>query len=340
LMVNEVITPRMTVFGLSLDVDDKELVKTFYSTSKADTWADREEVCATMKQSMADFVQLLSTPDTPDLTQFSVYNFESVPDTNKHAKVGLRFIFRFKNLAFKDTEVVSNFIKAFRFFLMRSLKSVGNSIDEEIYSGTTGHLLRLPMMGKDILPNGRLSRMLIPLFTEFTASFRPTLGLVHMKQPKFREEEAVVLSSIGNISDLVSKYSPKEAEFKLLKNKLHHSGNNSGGVGVDHLSKNYCSYFKSIADTVIVPAILSKESGGGYGLKPGVFTRVTRIKHARYLLEPSVNWCSVKNHSNPSGKPCRYFVNILPGNKFSLGMYCFSSGCRCDKDIYVGDLPS
>lgn len=350
LTLNEVINPRMTVFSLAIDVDDRDLINTFYSTSVSDTWPHRAEVVRVMKEAMTDFVSTIDPSGVilggSDATRgaFSCYSYESRPDNAKHTKVGLRFIYKFCRLAFKDTTVVRDLLKAFRFFVCRKAKSIGCSIDEAIYSSEQGHLLRLPMMGKHINGDKSLSRQLIPLFVEATNAFKPSAGLVHMEHPTFDRETARVLTSIGDISDLVTKYSPKDAEFFLLNKKGGMQRNRwwkkqtPADDDDTSLKCNYTTFFNGLLDNVLMPAVWARGAGGG--LPQDTFQEVRRRigkTGDEYAIIPAIKWCTLREHVNPHGNPCRYFLNVRKDDTFSMSMFCY--GCGVDSAIYVGDLP-
>ena len=158
MMINGLVLPKKPVFVLSLDVDDKELVNVFYSNEGSDTWDVRENTLLLMKTIMKDFLHIidptLGDVDGSNNNKVVCYGYESIPDgMHDMRKVGLRFVYKFSRLLFKNSEVVRNCIHAFKYFVFRKAPSIGIAIDEEIYNANTCHLLRLPMMGKGMLPN-------------------------------------------------------------------------------------------------------------------------------------------------------------------------------------------
>lgn len=342
LLLNEVINPKMTVFLVSLDVDDKEMVKSFYSSETNNAWAVREKTIKIMEAVMAELVSIIdpsgyimgSSGDS--IGGFSCNAYESKPDTPDITKVGLRFVFKFRKMIFKDSSVVSNFIRAFKFFVFRRASSIGCAIDEAIYGSQNGHCLRLPMMGKAHLQDRLISRQLLPLFTACTSAYLPSSGLVHAVHSSLRKGSAKVLTHIGDISDLVKKYSPRDAEFNLLRKKNQKKvWYGDKGEGGSH--RSYTEFFKSILHDVLLPAVWA--CGGGD--PDDHFEEVKRQAgkyHEEYTLVPSIRWCTIRHHTDTNGNPCRYFIQITPDDSFSLCMYCF--GCGVDRNVYVGKLPS
>ena len=356
LMLNELIVPKKAVFVLSLDVDDKELVNVFYSKESTATWAVRAETVRLMTTLMEDFLNIIDPLDGGENGHnVSCSGYESIPDSmNDMRKVGLRLVYKFPRLLFKDTEVVNNFIRAFKYFVFRKAPSIGNSIDEAIYQPNTCHLLRLPMMGKAALANGAMSRQLMPIITTRNKSFLPTTALVHAKHSSLDEANARVITEIGNINSLVEIYSPRDAEFNLLKKRGRRrrikipwwmsSDATEGGSREeddDHAAStqpivNHSQYFLSILDSIIMPAIQRRGGGDRTARLQTVKINLSN-QYTSYTLAPMIRWCVHRQHVLVSGNPCRYFITIGQNGTFRVNMSCF--GCGVHSDIYTGTLP-
>lgn len=315
LTINELINPKMTVFTVSLDLDSKELVKMFYRTSEA--WKEREKVMKIMRETMEKM--------TP-LKEFICCMYESRPDSADTDKVGLRVVYKFKRLVFKNTDVLRRFIRAFKFFLTRRDPVLGNAIDDGMYTSGGGKMLRLPCMWK--IKNGKPSRQLIGVMDKKSMSFLPSYGLVHHKHTYLAENKRVeVMTDIGDIKSLIK--TPQDAEISLIKSKTNRKRKAAAPPSqiLHHLT--------DIIEDSLMPAIHSR----GGGIKDDKLTGVERRYvgyRDQYTLTPTIHWCTVKKHADPKGNPCRYFVS-LNGTSFSVGMMCFA--CGFDPNIYEGDLP-
>lgn len=331
LTMNELINPRMTVFTLSLDIDSKELVKQFYSSTNKDTWSEREAILKVMRETMRDFTKV--TQRGREEEEFVCCMYESRPDSANTDKVGLRVVYKFKRLVFKNTDVLRRFIRAFKFFLSRRAPVLGYAIDDAMYaSGRGGKMLRLPCMWK--IKNGKPTRQLIGVMDKMSRSFVPSYGLVHHKHTYLAKEGPVkVMTDIGDIESLIK--TPQDAEFNLLKAK---NSRKRKYERVDEvLSDRFTTYLTSIMEDTLMPAVHSLGGGFEEDRLTGVKRRVAGDR-VEYTLTPTIRWCTKKRHTDPKGNPCRYFVTLNDNDTFSLGMMCF--GCGFDRNIHVGDLPS
>ncbi|GFR99267.1 hypothetical protein ElyMa_004523700 [Elysia marginata] len=219
----------MPIFTLSVDVDDKELIDAFYGNSE-DAWGVRESLHKSMVEIMKEYLATFS--GIPKENTFRCSAFESVPDNSNHKKVGLRFLYSFTHLAFSNTRVVAKFLRGFEYFVFKREKTFGCSIDSGVYPTNSCHQLRITYSASALyVPEGELltdsfedplemSRPLLPWWTDRSLSLmNPSHSLVHKKHPYFCDDAAVVMTQLGDIQDLVTKYSPTDAEFNLLRRR-------------------------------------------------------------------------------------------------------------------------
>lgn len=363
--LNEIIAPNFPIYTLSIDIDDPELVNAFYNNTEQNTWNVRSRLIRSMTDLMNTYLSLFHS-HLPKQNKTTCCGFESIPDNNVHKKVGLRLLFRFSHLIFKNSKVVQNFIKGYIYFVSKQEKSVGSSIDTAIY-GSKCHQLRLTHMAKKLyVPKDQLykktkmsvlhmSRPLLPLFIQKDASMLcPSFSLVHKEHRGFcRDDGAVVLTEIGNIDELVSKYSPQDAEFNLLRQRslkrekkrgsfqedsmIYSSPDIMSGIDDKYLAKDYSSYFNSILHSILLPTIYG--FGGGVVLKD--FLYFSRRSPTQYILYPSIPWCVKRGHQRPYQNKCRYTINILSAtHEFVLNSYCFGCNCGSSIEIYKDVLPN
>lgn len=339
--LNELINPHMTVYILSIDVDDEELTASFYRPGTADGWVARQKVVDALEAAMGEFMEVIDQREVlgESRREFHCQVFESTPPDANVKKVGLRVIYRFKHLIFKNTKVLNNFIRAFKFFLVRRIPSVAYSIDVHMYASAAG-MMRLPMTYK--MASGKYVRQLVPLFTSVNRAFTPVFGLVHSPHHLLApHEEVKVMTSMGNISNLI-KTAEKE-EFKLrvenrAKRKIKRRGDEEDGVVLD--VDVTTRFFRSLLESGAVMAAIHEKGGG---VREESLTDVQRRVSARscgeeYLFAPPIHWCTVRSHRDPMGNPCKYFVKIGEDKStYSLWMYCFA--CRVDVGILDGMVP-
>ncbi len=365
--LNEFINPDMPVYTLSLDIDDKELVHTFYNNPSEDGWKVRNRLYWSMLQIMKDYLKLF--PGLPNENKIRLSAFESIPDNANHKKVGLRFLYTFSHLIFLNAAVVRRFVKGFEYFVFKHEKSVGCSIDCAVYPTTTCHQLRLTHNASNLyitedecLTNTFddplvMSRPLLPWCIQRSLSaLAPSHSLVHMKHKYLDASSAVVMTKLGAIQELVTKYSPKDAEFNLLRQRSNRRAKRLGrmrtaaevveeeGEEEDEdpaptSIKDYSGFFNNILHTRLFPAAINY-GGGGILPQPGMHT-VYRKSASRYAIDPLVIWCPAKKHVNPYGNQCRYFITVMPTeNMFSLDAYCYGTSCGLTKGVDVGGLPT
>ena len=372
LCLNEIIVPRMPLYTLSIDVDDKELGDKFYMTEPKKSWLARIKVIELCEKIMMKYLKWVRAYEE----DFTCQLYESRPDSLEEcSRVGLRVIYQFKRLAFKDSDVVKFFLKGFKYMMKRYCSSLGYGIDEAIYGTPNGHHLRLPMQGKQYIEgvNPKLSRQLVPLFTRPNASFKPSFGLVHALHNKLEKENLLVMSKIGDITSLEKKYSPRNAEFDILINKrkkrktavdsktklwlskdsddndvsLSSSPSNQSPTSphsqIDEFTqtrqKFVFDYLHSIMNDEILNQIMSQ--GGGYlnceftGLKRSLGKS---SQGDEYCLIPNILWCTRRKHMVVERNPCRYYVKIYPEEKlYRVSTICF--GCGPHKNVCEGHLP-
>ena len=328
LTMNELINPRMTVFTLSLDIDSKELIQQFYSSTVKDTWKERETVLRVMRETMSDFTTKVIRQGREE-EEFVCSLYESRPESAATNKVGLRVVYKFKRLVFKNTDVLRRFIRAFKFFLTRRAPALGYAIDDAMYaSAEGGKMLRLPCMWK--IKNGKPTRQLIGVMDKTSRSFVPSYALVHHKHTYLAKEKVRVMTDIGDIQSLIK--TPQDAEFNLLRNSRKRKYKQIDAAVTDR----FTAYLTSIIDDTLMPSVHSLGGGFEEDRLTGVRRRVAGDR-VEYTLTPTIRWCTKKRHTDPKGNPCRYFVTLKDGT-FSVGMMCF--GCGFDRNIFVGDFPS
>lgn len=333
LTINELINPRMTVFTLSLDIDSKELVKQFYSSTAKDTWGERETALKSMRDTMGEFVNLIRQGQEQDeeeehKQEFVCCMYESRPESAATDKVGLRVVYKFRRLVFKDTDVLRRFILAFKFFLTRRAPALGYAIDDSMYTSGS-KMLRIPCMWK--IKKGKPTRQLIGVMDKMTRSFTPSYALVHLKHTYLDNEGPVkVMTDIGDIKSLIR--TPQDAEFELIKNSRKRKYQRISPGMTDRVT----NYLKSIISDTLMPSVHSLGGGIKEDRLTGVRRRVVGDRD-EYVLTPTLRWCTKKRHMDPRGNPCRYFVTLNNDNTFAVGMMCF--GCGFDKNIFVGNLP-
>ena len=130
----------------------------------------------------------------------------------------------------------------------------------------------------------------------------------------------------------MKKYSPRGAEYNLLRKKAHKSNKNrlwwniTDKIEVEEEEfspiMNYAQYFMTILANCIMPAILQNGDGEKHA-------RLTRVKinfsnkHTSDTLTPLIKWCVYRQHVNKSRNPCRYFITIGEDNTFTVNMSCF-----------------
>ena len=366
--LNEFINPDMPVYTLSLDVDDKELVHTFYNNPAEDGWKVRARLYQSMLRIMTDYLKLF--PGIPAENELRLSAFESIPDNANHKKVGLRFLYTFSHLIFLNTAVTKRFVKGFEYFVFKHEKSVGCSIDYAVYPTTNCHQLRLTHNASNLyIPETEcvmntaddpfeMSRPLLPWCTQRSLSaLSPSHSLVHMKHKYLKVSSAVVMTRLGDIQELVTKYSPKDAEFNLLRKRSNRRArrmcrkrkieekeeeDNEEEEPEDEPAtaavKDYSGFFNNILHTSLFPAAMNY-GGGGVPPQPGRHT-VYRKSSSRYAIDPLVIWCPSRRHKNPYGNQCRYFITVMPTeNMFSLDAYCYGTSCGLTKGVYAGNLP-
>ena len=365
--LNEFINPDMPVYTLSLDVDDKELVHTFYNNPAEDGWKVRARLYQSMLKIMTDYLKLF--PGIPAENELRLSAFESIPDNADHKKVGLRFLYTFSHLIFLNAAVTKRFVKGFEYFVFKHEKSVGCSIECAVYPTTNCHQLRLTHNASNLyIPETEyvmntaddpleMSRPLLPWCTQRSLSvLSPSHSLVHMKHKYLNASSAVVMTRLGAIQELVTKYSPKDAEFNLLrkrsnrrarrlcrKRKTAEEEEEEDEVSEDESAPvavmDYSRFFNNILHSRLFPAAMNY-GGGGLPPQPGIHT-VYRKSSSRYAIDPLVIWCPVKRQVNPYGNQCRYFITVMATeNMFSLDAYCYGTSCGLTKGVYVGNLPS
>lgn len=331
--LNEIINPHMPVYALCIDVDSKELVGSYYNSDNDDSWPVRARVIKGMEDSMEEFMEILDQDGHlgKDKREFVMYAYESKPESKNIVKVGLRFIYKFKYLVFRNTEVVHNFLVAFRFFLSKKIPAVAYSMDLRMFKAYAG-MLRTVMSCKVI--NHVYCRELMPQFVSANFAFVLDQTLFHTKHGYLAKAGVVVLDRIGDITPLIKTTRTEEFTLQKKVKNARRAMSQSTGVSRD----DNLTYFKSILRSRIMPAIWS--SGGGY--EDEVLVDVKRkpgFDFTEFNLHPMIHWCTVRHHRNPAGNPCRYFIRIdRETGTFSLNMFCF--GCTVDKDILVDRLPN
>lgn len=328
--LNEIINLHMPVYSVCIDVDSKELVRSFYNTEVSDSWPVRARIIKGMEDAMTEFLSIVDQTGQlgDNRREFVMYAYESKPERVDIVKVGLRFIYKFKHLVFKNTEVLYNFLVAFKFFLSKKIPAVAFYMDMKMLKPSAG-MLRTAMSRK--LINNTYCRQLMPLFVSQSFSFVVAQTLFHTRHGYLAKDDVMVLDNIGNITNLIK--SARAEEFTLQK-KVKKARLARAPV----LPSDGCiGYFKSILESRIMPAIWA--SGGGYDDE--ILTDVRRKAghdFADYDLFPRIHWCTIRAHRNPQGNPCRYYIRVnRDEGTFSLCMFCF--GCTVDRDILVDRLP-
>jgi hypothetical protein len=329
LTLNELINPRMTVFTLSLDLDAKDLVRQFYGPDIKDGWAERTAVTNVLKEVMGELLSVIGKRGE----EFVCCTYESRPDSPEVVKVGLRAIFKYRRLIFKNTDVLARFVGAYKFMLTRKAPALGYAVDDTMYTGN-GRMLRLPAMWK--VKNRQYSRQLVGIMYKPSKAFTPSYGLVHAKHT-YLEGPVEVMTDIGCIQSLIK--TPQSAEYALLKKRKRGGG---GGGGYESGTKRrkmggYTEFFSGILDTVLMPAVHRTGGGCSEDRLVGVTRRITAGDREEYTLTPTIRWCVNRAHLNPNGNPCRYFVNVMEDGFYTLGMMCW--GCGFTRGIVTGNVP-
>ena len=327
LALNELIVPYMTAFTLSLDLDAKDLVKQFYGANVKDGWGERKTVVATLEAVMTEMLLMVGRKNE----EFVCCTYESQPDSPAVSKVGLRVIFKFKRLIFKNTKVLARFVAAYKFFLTRRSPALGYSIDDAMYTGT-GKMLRLPAMYK--IRNKQPIRQFVALMFRPTKAFAPSYGLVHAKHTFLAESGVEVMTDVGCIQSLIK--TPQNAEYDRLTKRCEQPP--SFTERKRRVGGGYTDFFTSILKSTLMPAI---HAAGGGGYPEDTLTGVTRQVGSfegteSYTLTPAIRWCVNRAHINPSTNPCRYYIVVNTNGTYSLGMMCF--GCGFYGKIFIGDI--
>ncbi|RUS71493.1 hypothetical protein EGW08_020744 [Elysia chlorotica] len=398
--MNEIIVPNMPIYTLIVDIDAKDLVNVFYPRTdneekfeqttqpQLDSWLVRERIHRALKDVMTEYLTLFPLHEDNSI---ECALFESIPESLKiqPSKVGLHAVYKFSHLVFLNSEVAASFLRGFDFFLFRKEKSVGGTIDFGVYpSNLSPHQLRLTLNSKNsIVPVGEyyvggdsdpliMSRPLLPLCESMSKTYiKPSCSLVHLEHRLLAEnrEDIVVLTDVGDVTDLATKFSPLDAEFNLLKKRsgTHRrsrkrrsnkdlnleafaeaaKSNNAlrilpevdddaiESVPIETTASDYSDFFQSIFRMELVPAIINH---GGGGVENDLLTKmyaVIRQSAVRYCF-PRIPWCVRRQHVNPYGNLCRYFINIIDGGRnFTMDCMCFSDRCGYTKNVYAGKLP-
>lgn len=325
---NEQIINNYPIYAIPFDIDiyDKFFIMEYAEGNSMDKRI-------TMRSKLIEII--IKTFNVLGLKDISEKNAQFVLFESLHKKdepihkLGFRLIVRTANYVLANTSVALNLTKVANFLMSLDTYFPGPCLDEEIFN-KRGQYLRLPLNCKRSSA-GELVRPLIPLITDHSLCFVPSVGLIHHKH-KGLSDKVKVVDSAPNVDSCSVTQTVLDSTIakRMIQNKFKTMS-----------TKAMEDYTESVRKLVL-PEVKKEMSASFPNFSEDLlFVERKGISNVYVLASNLKGVCLKKKHIDESTNPCSIYCFINEYNGIitaSCTQFCFGSDCKSSRMCSV-DLP-